>query len=124
MLSTYLCSPMLRRPPCSTLFPYTTLFRSALGAVGLFISTLTEQPIGATIATVIVTVASFVLGSIPQLDWLHPYLLTQWWMSFSDLLRAPVYLPDLRTGLLTAAAYVVIFWSAAWARFAGRDITS
>src|SRR5690606_32799607 len=96
----------------------------ALGAVGLFISTLTEQPIGATIATVIVTVASFVLGSIPQLDWLHPYLLTQWWMSFSDLLRAPVYLPDLRTGLLTAAAYVVIFWSAAWARFAGRDITS
>src|SRR5690606_41582515 len=23
-----LCSPMLRRPPTSTLFPYTTLFRS------------------------------------------------------------------------------------------------
>jgi len=96
----------------------------ALGAVGLFVSTLTEQPIGATIAVVILTVTSFVLDSIPQLEWLHPYLLTHWWMSFGDLLRAPVYLADVGQGLLSAGAYVVIFWTAAWARFAGRDITS
>ena len=95
----------------------------ALGAIGLFVSTLTEQPIGATIATVILTVASFVLGSIPQLEWLHPYLLTQWWTSFGDLLREPVYLPQLRNGLLSAAAYTVVFWCAAWARFAGRDVS-
>lgn len=96
----------------------------ALGAVGLFVSTLTEQPIGATIAVVILTVASFVLDSIPQLEWLHPYLLTHWWMSFGDLLRTPVYLPDIGHGLQSAGAYAVIFWTAAWARFAGRDITS
>lgn len=97
---------------------------AALGALGLFVSTLTEQPIGATIAVVILTVTSFVLDSIPQLSWLHPYLLTHWWMSFGDLLREPVYLADLRQGLLSAGAYAVIFWAAAWARFAGRDITS
>ncbi|QSB15753.1 ABC transporter permease [Natronosporangium hydrolyticum] len=96
----------------------------ALGAVGLFVSTLTEQPIGASIAVLMLTMASFVLDSIPQLAWLHPYLLTHWWTAFGDLLRSPIYLPDLQRGLLSAGAYIVIFWTAAWARFAGRDITS
>jgi ABC-2 type transport system permease protein len=39
-------------------------------------------------------------------------------------LREPIYTEDLGRGLFSAAAYVVIFWSAAWARFAGRDVTS
>ena len=56
---------------------------SALGAIGLFVSTLTEQPIGATIAIVLVNVLMFVLDSIAQLDWLHPWLLTHWWTSFA-----------------------------------------
>src|SRR5438132_3009132 len=34
---------MIRRPPTSTLFPYTTLFRSAL-ACSLCAATLVEQP--------------------------------------------------------------------------------
>jgi ABC-2 type transport system permease protein len=45
---------------------------SALGAIGLFVSTLTEQPLGATIAIVLVDVLMFILDSISQLDWLHP----------------------------------------------------
>jgi ABC-2 type transport system permease protein len=103
---------------------YLAVGLSALGAVGLFVSTLTEQPIGATIAVVILTVTSFVLDSIPQLAWLHPYLLTHWWMSFGDLLREPVYLAGVQQGLLTAAGYAGICWAAAWARFAGHDVTS
>jgi ABC-2 type transport system permease protein len=95
----------------------------ALGAVGLFVSTLTEQPIGATVAVVIVTLTSLVLDTIPQLEWLHPYLLTHWWMSFGDLLREPVHTGPIGQGLLSAAAYTLIFWSAAWARFTGRDVT-
>lgn len=103
---------------------YLAVGLAALGAVGLFVSTLTEQPIGATIAVVILNVTSFILDTIPQLDWLHPYLLTHWWMSFGDLLREPIYTDGLRQGLLSAAAYIVIFWTAAWARFNGRDVTS
>jgi ABC-2 type transport system permease protein len=103
---------------------YLSIGLAALGAVGLFISTLTEQPIGATIAIVMLNVASFILDSIPQLDWLHPYLLTHWWMSFGDLLREPVALDAMRSGVLSAAAYMLIFLSAAWARFANRDVTS
>ncbi len=97
---------------------------AALGAIGMFVSTLTEQPIGATIAIVMLAVASFILDSIPQIEWIHPYLLTHWWMAFGDLLRDPVAVDGIRQGLISAAAYAVIFWTAAWARFAGRDVTS
>ena len=97
---------------------------AALGALGLFISTLTEQPIGATVAIVLVNVAMFVCDTITQLDWLHPYLLTHWWTSFGDLLRDPISTDSISRGLITAAVYAVVFWLAAWARFAGKDILS
>jgi ABC-2 type transport system permease protein len=103
---------------------YLGICLAALGAVGLFLSTLTEQPMGATIALTMLSVASVVLGQIPQLDWLHPYLLTQHWQDFGELLRDPVSLSALRPGVLSALAYIAIFLSAAWARFAGKDITS
>jgi ABC-2 type transport system permease protein len=97
---------------------------SALGALGLFISTLTEQPIGATIAVVLINVMMFICDSITQLDWLHPWLLTHWWIAFGDLLRDPMVIDDVQRGLLTAAVYTVVFWLAAWARFSTKDISS
>jgi ABC-2 type transport system permease protein len=103
---------------------YLSVGLAAVGAIGLFVSTLTEQPIGATIAIVMLTVASFILDSIPQVSWLHPYLVTHWWMSFGDLLRDPVAWEGLRHGIALSAAYALIFWTAAWARFSGRDVTS
>jgi ABC-2 type transport system permease protein len=103
---------------------YLSISLCALGAIGLFVSALTEQPIGATIAIVMLSVTSFILDSIPQIEWLHPYLLTHWWLSFGDLLRSPIAWTDLRSGLASAVAYSVVFLTAAWARFGGRDITS
>jgi ABC-2 type transport system permease protein len=97
---------------------------ASLGAVGLFISTLTEQPIAATIATVVFSTASFILDSIPQVSWSHPYLITHHWMAFGDLLRSPVAWDGVAQGLYVAAAYTVVFFLAAWARFAGKDVTS
>jgi len=97
---------------------------AALGAIGLFISTLTEQPIGATVAVVLVNVMMFVLDSIEQLSWLHPWLLTHWWTAFGDLLRDPIATDDIVRGLLTAGVYAAAFWLAAWARFSSKDITS
>ncbi|MGA8248630.1 MAG: ABC transporter permease [Nocardioides sp.] len=97
---------------------------AALGAVGLFVSTLTEQPIGATIATVVFSTTSYILDSIPQLGRLHPYLLTHHWLDFGDLFRAPIAWHNMLAGLYLAASYVVVFSAAAWARFAGKDVTS
>jgi ABC-2 type transport system permease protein len=103
---------------------YLSCGLAALGAVGLFISTLTEQPIAATIATVVFSSTSFILDSIPQVGWLHPYLLTHHWMDFGDLFRAPIAWNNVSAGLFLSAGYVVVFLLAAWARFAGKDVTS
>ena len=103
---------------------YLAVGFAALGAIGLFISTLTEQPIGAMIAIVLVNVAMFILDSIPQLDWLGPWLLTHWWPFFGDLFRSPVAWDDMQRGLLTSATYAVFFGLLAWARFSAKDITS
>lgn len=97
---------------------------SALGAIGLFISTLTEQPIGATIAVVLVNVMMFILDSIAQLSWLHPWLLTHWWTAFGDLLRDPIATESISRGLTTALVYAGVFWLAAWARLSTKDISS
>jgi ABC-2 type transport system permease protein len=97
---------------------------SALGAIGLFVSTLTEQPIGATIAIVLVNVLMFILDTITQLDWLHPWLLTHWWTAFGDLLRDPIATESIQRGLITALVYAGAFWLAAWARLATKDISS
>ena len=102
---------------------YLGLCFASLGAIGLFISTLTEQPIGATIAVVVINVMSFILDSIPQFSWLHEWLPTHWWMSFGDVLRDPIAWSDMTRGLLTAAGYMVVFWLAAWARFSDKDVT-
>jgi ABC-2 type transport system permease protein len=103
---------------------YISLCLASLGAVGLFISTLTEQPIAATIATLFFSAASLILDAIPQVAWMHPYLITHHWMAFGDLLRDPVAWSGISHGLYSAAAYGVVFFLAAWARFAGKDVTS
>ncbi len=103
---------------------YLAICLSTLGAIGLFVSTLTEQPIGATIATVILSLSSQILDVIPQLDWLHPYLPTHYWTGFGDLLRSPIGTESVTPGLWLSLAYIAVFLAAAWARFAGRDVTS
>ena len=97
---------------------------AGLAAVGLFVSTLTEQPIGAMIAVTIASTAMWILDGIPQLDWLHPWLLVHYWPAFSDVFRDPMFFDQMRQGLLVDLGYAVVFLSLAWARFSNKDITS
>jgi len=103
---------------------YLSICFASLGAVGLFVSTLTEQPIGAMITVVIFSTASFIADSIPQIAWLHPFLITHNWLAFGDLFRSPIAWDGVQQGLYVAVAYGVVFWFAGWARFAGKDVTS
>ncbi len=103
---------------------YLTICLAALGAIGMFVSTLTEQPIGATIAILVLAVASQIMDAIPQLEAIHRYLPTHYWLAFGDLLRDPIALDRALPGVLSALAYVAIFGTAAWARFGGKDVTS
>lgn len=43
-----------------------------LGAIGLFVSTLTDVPQGAVAATVGAAVISAVLDAVPEVSWIHP----------------------------------------------------
>jgi ABC-2 type transport system permease protein len=103
---------------------YLAAAMAALGAIGLAISTLTEHPIGAIAAVLVIALASEVADSVSQLNVIHPYLPTHWWLSFDALLRVPIAWPELGHGLLSFAVYIVIFCSIAWARFTTADVTS
>ena len=97
---------------------------AALAAIGLAISTLTEHPIGAIAAILVLALASEVSDSVPQFALVHPYLPTHWWLSFDALLRSPIAWGDLQHGLISFGIYVIIFGAIAWARFSTADVTS
>ncbi len=103
---------------------YVAAGMAALGAIGLALSTLTEHPIAAIAATLIVAVASEVADNVPQFAAAGPYLPTHWWLSFDALLRSPIATSDLLHGLLSFGVYIVIFCSIAWARLTTADVTS
>jgi ABC-2 type transport system permease protein len=95
-----------------------------IAALGLFVSTLTNSGIAAMATTVGLLITVQIVDTIPQLHAVQPYLFPHYWLSFADILRAPVYWDDLQKNLILQAFYAVIFGSAAWARFTTRDITT
>jgi ABC-2 type transport system permease protein len=103
---------------------YVCAAMSALGAIGLAISTFTEHAIGAIAAVMILVVASEVVDQIPQFATVAPYLPTHWWNSFDSLLRTPVDTTTMWHGLLSFGVYAVVFCAIAWARFTSGDVTS
>lgn len=74
-------------------------------------------------ATVGVLITVQILDTMPQLDAIHPYLFPHYWLSFTDLLREPVYWDELVRNLGLQALYAAVFGSAAWARLTTKDIS-
>ncbi|MEV6671921.1 ABC transporter permease [Streptomyces sp. NPDC051162] len=93
-----------------------------VAAVGLFVSTLTNSGIAAMATTVGLLITVQILDQFPQLHAVQPYLFPHYWLSFSDLLREPVYWDQLLDNLRLQALYAAVFGSAAWARFTARDV--
>lgn len=103
---------------------YVTVSLLGLSAIGLFISTLTVVPVGAMAATIVLSVVSQVLGALPQLEWLHPWLFTHYWLDFADLLRQPISWTSFGDNALLQAGYALVFGSLAYGRFVTKDILS
>ncbi|MFY0509805.1 ABC transporter permease [Streptomyces anulatus] len=97
---------------------------TGFAALGLFVSTLTGSGIAAMAATVGLLITVQILDSIPQLGGVHPYLFSHYWLSFADVLREPVHWDDLIKNVQLQGLYVMVFGSAAWARFTAKDITA
>ena len=103
---------------------YVTISLLGLVAIGIFISTLTVIPVGAMAATVIFSTVSQILGSLPQIEVIHPYLPTYYWLGFADFLRNPMDFSSLVSNVLLQLSYIVIFGSFAYSKFASKDILS
>ncbi|MEJ6761549.1 MAG: ABC transporter permease subunit [Candidatus Planktophila sp.] len=103
---------------------YVTISLLGLSSVGLFISTLTVIPVGAMAATVVFSTVTQILGTLPQIAGIHPYLISYHWLGFADLLRNPIGLESFASNLLLQLAYIAIFGSLAYSRFTTKDVLS
>jgi ABC-2 type transport system permease protein len=103
---------------------YVIASLSGLVAVGLFFSTVTEVPVAAMAATIVVPVVSTVLGALPQLSSIHPGLLTYHWMDFGEFMRLEIDFSTLGQGVAVQVAWLVIFGALAWSRFTTADVSS
>ncbi|WP_156037104.1 MULTISPECIES: ABC transporter permease [Arthrobacter] len=103
---------------------YLTVSLLGLSAVGLFLSTLTDVPVGAMAATIVASVVSQVVGELPQLEWLHPWLFSHYWFGFADLLRQPIAWDSFGSNALLQAGYIAVFGALAYGRFVTKDVLS
>jgi ABC-2 type transport system permease protein len=93
-----------------------------LASIGLFISTLTDVPIAAMAVTIGVVIVSGILDNVSQVAFLHPWLFTNYWNAFANLIRDPVRWHQIWQDMLLQFGYVAVFSSAAWARMTSRDV--
>lgn len=93
-----------------------------LASIALFISTFTDVPIAAMAVTVGAVIVSGILDGVSQVAFLHPWLFTNYWTAFANLIRDPVRWDQIGQDLLLQFAYVAVFGSAAWARMTTRDV--
>jgi ABC-2 type transport system permease protein len=103
---------------------YLAVMMMAVGAAGLFVSTLTEVPIAAMATALAFTIISEVLDAVPQLHSIAPWLFSHYWLQFADFLRDPLAYDQVQKGALVSVAYIAIFLTLAWARFGSKDISS
>jgi len=103
---------------------YVTISLMGLSAIGLFISTLTTIPVGAMAATAALAAVAQILGALPQLVWLHPWLFTNYWLGFADLLREPIVWNSFADNSLLQLGYIAVFGALAYGRFSTKDILS
>jgi ABC-2 type transport system permease protein len=103
---------------------YIVLSMVGVGAVALLFSTLTDSALGAALGTLAVLIATEVLDTLDAASAVKPYLLTNYWLSWVDFFRDPVFWNNIERGAGLQLVYVVVLLGAAWANFSTKDITS
>lgn len=103
---------------------YIAVSLLGLAAIGLAISAFTDIPVGAMAATVVLSVVSQVADNLPQLEWLHPWLFSHYWLGFADLLRQPISWTTFGDNALLQAGYILAAGAVAYGRFTSKDVLS
>ncbi len=102
---------------------YAILCMAGVAAIALFLSTVADSPLGAALGAMAVLIASTLLFTLDAADVVRDVLPTRYWLAFVDLFRDPILWRDVVRGVLLQVAYVVVFFGAAWANFATKDVT-
>ena len=103
---------------------YVAVSMLGVGAIALFLSTLTDSPLAAALGALAALVTSQVLVTLDAAGSVRPYLPTRYWLAWIDLFRDPIPWRDIDRGLAIQAVYVAVFLAAAWANFATKDVKS
>jgi ABC-2 type transport system permease protein len=102
---------------------YAMLCMLGVASIALFLSTVTESPLGAGLGSLAVLVASTLLLTLEAAKPIQSYLLTRHWIDFVDLFRDPILWRNVERGALLQLVYVVVFLAAGWANFQTKDVT-
>lgn len=101
---------------------YITISMLGVGVIALFLSTVTTSSLGATLGALAALITSQVLVTLDAAASVTPYLPTRYWLAWIDFFRDPIFLRDIRAGVLVQLAYVVVLMLAAWANFTTKDV--
>jgi ABC-2 type transport system permease protein len=103
---------------------YITISMLGVAAIALFLSTVTDSPLGATLGALATLVGSELLVTLSAAASISPYLPTRYWLAWVDFFRVPILWRDIERGVALQAVYVVVFLGAAWANFMTKDVKS
>jgi ABC-2 type transport system permease protein len=95
-----------------------------VGAIALFLSTITDSSLAAALGALAALVTSEVLVALNAAASVSPYLPTRYWLAWVDFFRQPILWRNVDRGFAVQGVYVVVLLAAAWANFATKDITS
>jgi ABC-2 type transport system permease protein len=95
-----------------------------VAALAFLLSVLTDAPLAAVGGATFLVVVSNILDSITALDPYRVVLPTHFQYSWLDALTPVISWDDMIRGCALSAIYSAVFLTAAWTRFAAKDITS
>lgn len=109
-----------------TIFTLLYIAWSMLGvaALSLFLSTVSDSPLGAALGALAALVLSQALVTLEAAAAVRPYLPTRYWLAWVDFFREPILWHDISRGAAIQGVYMVVFLGLAWANFATKDVTT
>lgn len=94
----------------------------SVAAIGVLLSTTTRNSAAAVVGTVGLTILLFIVGQIPGLEGIKPYLLTEQYENWHGLLRTPTDWAPIAHSAWVCALYAIPALLAAYLVFLRRDV--
>jgi ABC-2 type transport system permease protein len=94
----------------------------AVASLGVLLSTITRNSAAAVVGAVGLTILLFIIGQIPGLEGVRPYLLTEQYENWHGLLRTPTDWAPIAHSAWVCALYAVPALIAGYLVFLRRDV--